>query len=812
MSRLKSVFTFTETSREFLREAMKEGYVHIRLVKVIVVGPAGVGKTCFIYLLLSKSPPSPEERESTGCAERSVRVIRVGKEGKEWSEIPTQGFQEMIAEAVPILYEELKSKGKGIEELDEILSELEGEEEGEGKEEEESEEEREAKGEGQVEGEGDMEGEGEGEGKIEKNEEGDKEKKQEVGKKQEENESSSETKSGGDSKAAIDGVIQKLTKLVSSGKTSHRLLDMELIYITDCGGQQPFWDLIPIFTYDTSATVFIHRLCEKLDEHPLNDVYKRGQRVGPSQRATLTTAEAFKTILRGLHEGEKRSKIITVGSHRDLIAECEETPEEKNKKFVTIASPHFTDDVLYRDEGMKEVIFKVNTIDPTVDDEKEASKIRAVIEESAVEHEIPIWWFILQLILEALARKLNRNVLSKSECIHVSSSFGFSEGQLDAALAFFDKLNIFLYKKDIIPNVVFTNAQVPLDRLSELVKKHSHLKAAEADPSIVSGRAKTGDWQKFRDNGILTLKILTDLDFEAHYIKGIFTANDFLDLIKGLLVVSPLSETEYFFPAILNMTAEAHIHGYLEQSKATKIAPLVVWFPTGWAPPGVYCCTICHLQSYSQWDVVTKPRTTSTCSNKDTQLRHVSRNCITFTKHNRPGSVTVIDNFSFFITCVNVDSSKMKEDDLQEHCQAIRCELFAAVEAALKNTHHTNSHPKDAFLCPRQSESCSSELHVAHISEIGKQWICSENKAIFSNFTPDQTVWLSGQGEVLQAMKYVCMFVFSFSSVYSFNPHWQFFSTKYGRFSKSLCSNYSTQVGKCCLSTRTEYECNKGYT
>ena len=78
---------------------------------------------------------------------------------------------------------------------------------------------------------------------------------------------------------------------------------MELIYFTDCGGQQAYWDLAPIFIHDTLATLFVHRLCEKLDEHPLNDLYQSGQQVGPSQRATLTTAEAFKTMLRGLHEG-----------------------------------------------------------------------------------------------------------------------------------------------------------------------------------------------------------------------------------------------------------------------------------------------------------------------------------------------------------------------------------------------------------------------------------------------------------------------------------------------------------------------------
>ncbi|CAI8057041.1 hypothetical protein GBAR_LOCUS31066, partial [Geodia barretti] len=114
---------------------MKQGYVNVTLVKVIVEGPAGVGKTSIIYLLLGKPPP--KDRHSTGCAERAIRVIRVGKEGEKWSEIPAKEFQEMIAEAVPILFEDLKVKGKGMEELDMVLSSLEegqtsGGEQGEG--------------------------------------------------------------------------------------------------------------------------------------------------------------------------------------------------------------------------------------------------------------------------------------------------------------------------------------------------------------------------------------------------------------------------------------------------------------------------------------------------------------------------------------------------------------------------------------------------------------------------------------------------------------------------------------------------------
>ena len=705
-------FKLIDTSSEFLREAMKKGHVHVKLMKVIIEGPAGVGKTCLMYLLLGKSPPSPEQRHSTGCAERAVQVIHVGKEGEMWSEISRKEFQEMIAEAVPILHEELKAKGKGIKDLDDVLSGL-GSVEGEA-------------GEGQ-EGEGEVDGEG----------------------KPMQKELSSKSSSAGDSKTVIDGVIQKLTELVAMGssKSSRCLMDMELIYITDCGGQQPFWDLRPIFTRDTSATIFVHRLCEKLDDHPLNDLYQSGKRVGPSQRATLTTAEAFKTMLRGRHEGGECSKIITVGTHKDLAHECDETPEEKNKKFTAIASPHFESDILYCNEDMKKVF------NPKDDDKDEASKIRASIEKGATLVEIPIWWFILQLILEALALKLGREVLRKDECVDVSTSLGFSEEELDAALDFFDKLNIFLYKKDILPRVVFTNPQVPLDKLSKLVERQYHLKAAEADPSKGANRAIVGHFRKFRDLGILSLEILEE--FRSHFAEGIFTVNDFLELLQHLLVVAPLSGTnEYFFPAILRMMSEAHINEYLAACMGDdmKITPLVVEFPTGWAPPGVYCCSVCHLQSHAHWEVDDKapkpPTTPHTEGTHHSKLRRISltRNCITLTKDGRPGSVTFIDNFSFFVVCVNVDTSDMQEDELAEHCQAIRSEVFAAVEAGLQNTHHTKSHPKHAFLCPHQNESCSTELHTAHVSDNGKRWICSQNSDVFSTLTPHQTVWLHGLG------------------------------------------------------------------
>ena len=728
----------------YLSEALKHGHVNVNVVKVIVKGSAGVGKTCLTHLLLDKPPP--QKRQSTGCAERSIRVIRVGKEGGEWNEISTNEFQKIIAEAVPVLYKELERRRrqrKTLEDVDKVLSNLELEE---GK----KEVGNEVGTERQVGVKASNSGEEGREIEQENQQKGD------VG----QGEKEEHTVSSEASKAAIDQAKVKLIQLIQSGTASHRLMNMELIYLIDTGGQQSFWDLIPIFARDTSATLFVHRLCETLDEHPLNNLFQRGEQVGPSQRATLTTAQAFKTMLQSLHQEEEawqeggQSKIITIGTHRDLAGDCTETLEEKNKKFAAIVSDHFQSHVVYRNEGLKEIVFPLNTKAPEEEDKKEARKIRASIEKGATQHKIPIWWFILQLIIEDLAHKLGRGVLSKDDCLQVSNLLGFSEGELNAALAFFDKLNIFLYKEKVFPGAVFTDPQVPLDKLSRLVEKQHHLKVAEADPSRAADVATTGDWQSFRDGGVLTLKFLEE--FKSHYVTKVFTPSDFLLLLEKLLIISPLSPTEYFFPAVLSMTPECAVHQFLASHRATGIAALAVEFPTGWAPPGVYCCSVCHLQSLSGWRVAHKSPTTSSNSKDTPQLPQITRNSITFTKPGQPGSVTFIDNFAFFVVCVNVDTKLMERDELAELCQAVRREVFAAVEAGLENTHHRSSHTVLAFLCPRQSESCSTDLHTAHLSVNKKKWICSRNTDKYANLTPDQTLWLSRTGE-LQCMQWITL-------------------------------------------------------
>ena len=48
---------------------------------------------------------------------------------------------------------------------------------------------------------------------------------------------------------------------------------------------------------------------------------------------------------------------------------------------------------------------------------------------------------------------------------------GFKDKALEAALVFFDKLSVITYSLKVLPNVVFADSQVPLDKISELVRE-----------------------------------------------------------------------------------------------------------------------------------------------------------------------------------------------------------------------------------------------------------------------------------------------------------------------------------------------------
>ena len=93
---------FTERATELYSEAMRYGCVNRRIIKCLIIGAPGVGKTTIKHLLLNEELPL--KRESTGLMEnpaRAVSVARIGVQNKSWFIVDSdEKLMKIMADAI----------------------------------------------------------------------------------------------------------------------------------------------------------------------------------------------------------------------------------------------------------------------------------------------------------------------------------------------------------------------------------------------------------------------------------------------------------------------------------------------------------------------------------------------------------------------------------------------------------------------------------------------------------------------------------------------------------------------------------------
>jgi hypothetical protein len=206
--------------------------------------------------------------------------------------------------------------------------------------------------------------------------------------------------------------------------------------------------------------------------------------------------------------------------------------------------PDFSDQLVYYFESStsKKLLFPANTLNPSDREEGVAQSLRGAIETSgAKEAKVPIWWYIMELLLQELAKELDRGVLSRAECLEMARLLNIKEGSFNAALVYFDELNIIKYSPDIPPEVVFIDSQIPLDKVSELVY-HSYLLKQPSPGEPISVSLSGEELRYFRDLGVVSKKVLEK--FDRHYIPRIFTVDNHILYLQQLLVFAPIPKSD----------------------------------------------------------------------------------------------------------------------------------------------------------------------------------------------------------------------------------------------------------------------------
>ena len=550
----------------------------------------------------------------------------------------------------------------------------------------------------------------------------------------------------------------ELVKLVEKSQGTKRFLELQWIHFIDSGGQPQFHEVLPAFIRNTTATIFVMRLSERLNEHPVIKYYdKNGQVCGKPFHHALSNEQMLqccvRTILSRPSKEGRYSKTLIVGTHRDHESIFSESRTAKNRKLLDMLVPSLQDQLVHYRLGT-EVIFPINAKKPKERDHQVCAEVRKQIEDKTnapPPYKIPIGWFLLE---QDIIKASEGGVISKTECLGIASLLNIDGETLLAALQYFDALNIFLYYPSILPELVFSNPQILLDKVTELVhfsyslhicsppgvvegmnqQKQNKGKATAFFSKLVHFRsshssesppvALEGKWLRFRDKGLVTLEMFQDKRFSAHYIPDLFTPNELIELLEHLLIVAPLSNTgsntEYFMPSLLQMTSPGELTIKLS-TPSTSVAPLLVYFPAGCAQNGVFCSLVVYLLSKCHWEFA---KGNSEC---------ISRSCVCFKVPNTPVSIALVDSFSFFKVSVEAPDPMYPKV-----CPKIQDAIFSGIEAAARALKYNNSKPKPAFLCSK----CTSESppHAATPATDGCYLVCTKSER-FEPLTEQHTVW-----------------------------------------------------------------------
>ena len=710
------IFTHVE-SRRLLEEALSHGFFNVSIIFSIIVGPAGVGKTLLKFLLMDKRRQGG--RNSTSCAEapvqiqvRTVSAEHFLKLGSKWREVSAEKMLPLIAKYIRSMS---VKKGEDVpEELKAYLQQLEATV-------------------------AETTSHSEASADVSTPSSVDSSMPSTVSASSRENVNANSSNEEAVLNEMIDSVLEKLQKLIAgeelTDEEAEELFSVEWIYLTDSGGQPQFHELLPLFVRDISSILVVSRLCDRLDEYPLEEMYEDDKLVGRSESVHLTAEDQIKCLIQSLlsrSSADKLPKVIAVGTHRDKADECSESIDQKNEKLLELLGTEFDKQLLFY-QPIKNLLFPLNTLNPDKDDEEVVKQIRSAVESSyAKKVKVPIWWYILELLIRGLAKKLGRRVLSRSLCASIARALHFTEESFDAALQYFDELNVIKYTS-ALPEIVFVDSQVPLSKVSELVQHSYKMKHGCCSTPL------EGDWKRFCKQGIVTLDFLRH--FPKHYVEGLFDAPQLLELLKEQLAAVPLAKLdsspeslaaveEYFMPALLDILPREELEKHRVFTSAA--APLLFHFPHGCRRAGLFCCLVVHLMKHSNWSI----------QRKGGSLLLVARNCITFQYPAHACFITLVDAFHYIEAHVVATA-----DVCHTVCPDIREEILSGITSACEKLKYLNNTPQLAVFCPHPSiaeaSPPSGELRHAALVEVEDNCFMCTKETIVDELKNEHKIWLS---------------------------------------------------------------------
>ena len=683
-----------------MEKALRRGYILTDITTCLATGAPGSGKTHLRYLLYGLFPP--KVRISTTCIEEAQRAVisSLNSEEGQWKPVHCGELKEMVAEEISAGVEGLEDEHQSLAppQSDPIQSEL--------------------KTIGQVHNTVDNTA---------------NQKKQVLAFNEPQLQPTAES-TGSKIQTVLPHTpavelpeTADILRLMKSLTKSKQPLRAHWMHFIDSGGQPQFLEILPAFIRNISLLLLLVKLSEELSDTPTVEYFSpdgKSYQLGVFplsneqlllQAAQLLLFHQSQIPLPHIEKEQSQPNMAIVGTFADQESKCKETRSEKNNELKKLFEP-FQKQLIPRSEC--EIIFPVNakSAGQGKDEDPVASELRRMIQKLAprLRMRFPLQWYFLEMEL----RRLGLKIVTKSQCWAIAKKLEFeSKEALEAALLYLHEANLFLYYPDVLRNTVFVDPQAVLSTITQLFEYHINLK--DATESAVVGDEDL----RYRDQAIFTTNALTSL--ETHYSKEDFPDKDLIALLQYRLIICEVpysinGEKCYMMPSLLTTLEEEDII----RPKITSASPLLIIFPKGWAPTGLFCALVVSLLSHTSqlpWKI------TEIVSGNMSKLY---KNQLEFSIGFIPGSVTLVNTMKQFELHPN---SMLPTSLLPVIWQTVDQSLK---EACSKYSYNVSHH--FAFEC-----NCGLSFpHPALISLYKSTVQCSQNPEKMEPLSSNQKLWV----------------------------------------------------------------------
>ena len=392
-------------------------------------------------------------------------------------------------------------------------------------------------------------------------------------------------------------VFNVARKIVNDPKPSKTLTAKKtFVHLIDSGGQPSFIGLVPAFVRGCTVNIVASKLNHSINDKLQYEYVKDDQHLRQPTKMEKSQLEGIEELVRTLSSvkhsekgsvlGSSETKFLLVGTHADKHWSLfDETLSGKNRWLKKSLGELRSMCIEVNPDG--DILLPINTR-VTKDRNEVASFVRQKIMNacSNADVDIPTRWYVFELEVSGKAKKEGRNVLGRAECIEVGENLSMGEEDVMAALVFLDGAALCLYFQDAAPHLVFTDPQAILSEVTEILNLGIiDLRLIPHQYPLLSDHMALV--RRLRDQGLFDKK-LVDIVCSKYRVneegKCSYSVDDFLAILQHLLIIAPVcidGGEQFFIPSILSNSKKI-------SPPAGKLAPLVLLCRTRVIPLGMF--------------------------------------------------------------------------------------------------------------------------------------------------------------------------------------------------------------------------------